>query len=61
MVENNDIIKIIIFIENRRRTRGGGKMKYEKPEFEILLFETTDVIKTSPGQNSPGTDVGGWN
>ena len=35
-------------------------MRYEKPAFEIISFETTDVIKTSPGQHGPGTDVGGW-
>ena len=60
MVENNGIIRIIIFIENRRKTRGGGEMKYEKPEFEVISFEATDVIKTSPGQYGPGTDVDGW-
>lgn len=31
-------------------------MKYEKPELEVVLFQTEDVITASKSQNSPGDD-----
>lgn len=31
-------------------------MKYEKPELEVVLFQTEDVITASTGQNGSGDD-----
>ncbi len=33
------------------------KEQYEAPEMEIVVFETEDVITTSPGGNQQGNDV----
>ena len=60
MLKNNGIIRIIIFIENRRRTRGGGEMKYENPSMEILLFYAQDIVRTSPlNDNDEGDEPDG--
>jgi hypothetical protein len=40
----------------RGERKGGDTMKYEKPEWEIILFETDNVIRTSTVQ--PGTGDG---
>ena len=56
MVKNNGIIKTIIFLEIVEKTRGGGEMKYEKPEIEIIKLKMLDIITESQiGSESGGS------
>ena len=36
--------------------QGGEAMKYEKPELEVVLFQTGDVITASVNQSGAGSD-----
>ncbi len=47
--------------QNSANVKGGCAMKYERPEVEIVRFETEDVIRTSSfGNNGETTPDIGW-
>lgn len=40
--------------------QGGETMKYEKPEVEVVLFETDDIVRTSDVGTDVGDNTGDW-
>jgi len=57
------IIFMTCLIKKRRK-----KMKYTKPEMDVILFKRKDLVRTSPlnpdgtedGNDTTGGEEGGW-
>ena len=37
------------------------KSIYETPNITLIVLETTDIVRTSPGDNYVGDDFPAWN
>lgn len=42
------------------RYLGGVKMKYQKPEIELMLLDAEDIVRTSPLTGEGGGDGDGY-